>query len=46
VGLGWLVEHYGWNAAFAGLVGVAAVGLLFFALVWPAQAHGYAAAPA
>ncbi|HOX55704.1 MAG TPA: MFS transporter [Candidatus Paceibacterota bacterium] len=45
-GLGWLVEHHGWNAAFAGLVAVAAVGMLFFALVWPAKAHGYAAAPA
>ena len=45
-GLGWLVEHYGWNAAFAGLVGVAAVGMLFFALAWPAKADGYATAPA
>ncbi len=43
-GLGWLVEHYGWNAAFAGLVGVAALGTVFFALVWPAKAHGYAPA--
>ena len=43
-GLGTLVEHYGWNAGLAGLTGMAAMGILFFALAWPAKAHGYATA--
>jgi len=43
-GLGALVQHYGWNSALAGLVGVAALSALLFALVWPAKAHGYAVA--
>jgi OPA family glycerol-3-phosphate transporter-like MFS transporter/OPA family sugar phosphate sensor protein UhpC-like MFS transporter len=41
-GLGWLVERHGWNAGFAGLIAVAVVGTLLFALAWPAKAHGYA----
>ncbi len=41
-GLGTLVEHYGWNAGLAGLTGMAAMGILLFALAWPAKAHGYA----
>jgi phosphoglycerate transporter family protein len=41
-GLGWLVQHYGWNVGFAGLVIVAGVGALLFVLAWPAKAHGYA----
>ena len=44
-GLGALVQHYGWNMALAGLTGVAALGTLFFALVWPAKAHGYEPIP-
>jgi len=40
-GLGWVVQHYGWNAGFAGLVGCAAIGTLLFILAWPAKAHGY-----
>jgi sugar phosphate permease len=40
-GLGALVQHYGWNVAFAGLVIVAALGSLLFALAWRAKAHGY-----
>lgn len=40
-GLGWLVHHYGWNAAFAGLAGVAGLSALMFALAWSAKAHGY-----
>jgi sugar phosphate permease len=42
-GLGWLVQHHGWNAGFVGLVIVAGIGALLFALAWPARAHGYAA---
>jgi sugar phosphate permease len=41
-GLGALVQSYGWNVAFEGLIIVAALGSLLFALAWPAKAHGYA----
>jgi sugar phosphate permease len=41
-GLGKLVETNGWNAAFAGLMIIAAAGIVLFALAWPAKAHGYA----
>lgn len=40
-GLGALVQHYGWSVAFEGLIIVAALGSLLFALAWPAKAHGY-----
>jgi OPA family glycerol-3-phosphate transporter-like MFS transporter/OPA family sugar phosphate sensor protein UhpC-like MFS transporter len=40
-GLGYVVQHYGWNAGFAGLVGCAAIGTLLFIAAWPAGAHGY-----
>jgi sugar phosphate permease len=40
-GLGFLVDHYGWNAAFAGLVACAAAGTILFIIAWPAKAHGY-----
>jgi sugar phosphate permease len=40
-GLGALVQHYGWNIAFEGLIIVAALGSLLFALAWRAKAHGY-----
>jgi len=42
-GLGALVQHYGWSVAFEGLIIVAALGSLLFALAWPAKAHGYGA---
>jgi OPA family glycerol-3-phosphate transporter-like MFS transporter/OPA family sugar phosphate sensor protein UhpC-like MFS transporter len=41
-GLGVLVQHYGWNTGLAALTGMAALGVLLFALAWPAKAHGYA----
>jgi phosphoglycerate transporter family protein len=41
-GLGMLVERHGWGAGFTGLIIVAAVSTLLFALAWPAKAHGYA----
>jgi phosphoglycerate transporter family protein len=41
VGFGALVKHQGWNAGFAGLLGVAAIGTIVFILAWPAKAHGY-----
>jgi sugar phosphate permease len=40
-GLGFLVQHYGWNAAFGVLVGCAALGTMLFLIAWPAKAHGY-----
>jgi phosphoglycerate transporter family protein len=42
VGFGALVKHQGWNAGFAGLLGVAAIGTVLFLFAWPAKAHGYA----
>jgi sugar phosphate permease len=41
-GLGALVQHYGWDVAFEGLIIVAVFGSLLFALAWGAKAHGYA----
>ncbi|MES2705967.1 MAG: MFS transporter [Verrucomicrobiota bacterium] len=42
VGLGWLVQHHGWDAAFEALVIISGIGTLLFALSWKAKAHGYA----
>lgn len=41
-GVGWLVTHYDWNAAFM-LFGLSTVvGTMLFIMCWPAKAHGYA----
>jgi sugar phosphate permease len=40
-GLGALVDRYGWNAGFMGLIIAAAIGTLLFIAAWPAKAHGY-----
>jgi sugar phosphate permease len=40
-GLGALVQHRGWNAGFAGLVGCAVAGTILFIAAWPAKANGY-----
>jgi sugar phosphate permease len=40
-GLGTLVQHYGWDAGFASLIGIAVLGTLTFAAAWKAKAHGY-----
>ncbi len=40
-GMGFVVQHYGWNAGFAGLLGCAMIGTLLFIIAWPAKAHGY-----
>lgn len=42
VGLGWLVENHGWNAAFDAMILCSAIGTGLFALSWRARAHGYA----
>ncbi len=40
-GMGALVQHYGWNAGFAGLIIASAIGTLLFIAAWPAKTHGY-----
>jgi len=40
-GLGALVQRYGWDIGFEGLIIVAAIGTLLFIAAWPAKAHGY-----
>jgi len=42
VGLGWMVQHHGWDAAFGALLAMGALGTVMFILAWPAKAHGYA----
>jgi OPA family glycerol-3-phosphate transporter-like MFS transporter/OPA family sugar phosphate sensor protein UhpC-like MFS transporter len=47
VGLGYVVQHYGWSIGFGTLLAIGAIGLVMFILAWPAKAHGYqTAAPA
>jgi len=41
LGLGYLVQHYGWDIGFEVLLGCAVIGTLLFVAVWPAKAHGY-----
>jgi OPA family glycerol-3-phosphate transporter-like MFS transporter/OPA family sugar phosphate sensor protein UhpC-like MFS transporter len=41
VGVGWLVERYGWDAGFLLFVVAAAVGTCLFVFCWPARADGY-----
>jgi OPA family glycerol-3-phosphate transporter-like MFS transporter/OPA family sugar phosphate sensor protein UhpC-like MFS transporter len=45
-GLGALVEHFGWEAAFRWLALSAAIGCALFAAAWGAPAHGYSEAKA
>jgi len=40
-GLGALVQRYGWNAVFEGLIIAAAIGTVLFIAAWPAKANGY-----
>ena len=41
MGLGKLVETYGWDAGFIGMLIIAAIGTFVCALGWNAKAHGY-----
>ena len=41
-GLGTLVQHYGWDAAFQILLIAIVAGTVLFIAAWPAKAHGYA----
>jgi OPA family glycerol-3-phosphate transporter-like MFS transporter/OPA family sugar phosphate sensor protein UhpC-like MFS transporter len=45
VGLGYVVQHYGWSVGFATLLAIGALGTVMFILAWPAKAHGYDTAP-
>jgi sugar phosphate permease len=40
VGLGYLVDHYGWSSAFFGLILIAIVAVVLFAVSWAAPAVG------
>jgi OPA family glycerol-3-phosphate transporter-like MFS transporter/OPA family sugar phosphate sensor protein UhpC-like MFS transporter len=40
-GVGWLVQHRGWDAGFLMFIASALAGTLMFALCWPAKADGY-----
>ncbi len=40
-GLGALVQHYGWDAGFVGLITAPLPGRFLFILAWPAKANGY-----
>lgn len=40
-GLGALVQRYGWDAGFVGLIIATVIGTLLFIIAWPAKAHGY-----
>lgn len=41
-GMGKLVESYGWDAGFKGMIVVAIVGMVLCAFGWRAKPHGYA----
>ncbi len=40
-GLGWVADHYGWDAVFIGLIVVAIIGTILFIASWNAKADGY-----
>lgn len=41
VGVGWLAENYGWDAAFLAFVVCGSIAVLLFTFCWPARADGY-----
>ena len=40
-GMGFLVDHYGWDASFIFLIACSIICTLLFVFTWPAKAHGY-----
>ena len=38
---GALVQRYGWDVGFEGLIIVTVIGTILFIAAWPAKAHGY-----
>ena len=43
-GLGMFVQSYGWDSGFRAMLVLTALGVLLFAVAWPARSHGYAMA--
>ena len=41
VGLGALVDKFGWDAGFGCIIACSVIGTVLFILAWPAKAHGY-----
>lgn len=41
LGVGVLVDKFGWNYVFVGMIAVAVVGMVVFLLMWSAPADGY-----
>ena len=41
IGVGVLVQHYGWDAGFLLFFCCGGIGVLLFAICWGASAHGY-----
>ncbi len=41
LGVGVLVDHFGWNYVFQGMIAIAVIGMLVFMLMWSAPADGY-----
>ncbi len=41
LGVGVLVDHFGWNYVFLGMIAIAIVGMLVFTSMWGARANGY-----
>ena len=41
MGFGYVAEHYGWNAAYITIIGMALLGMFTLMLMWRAKAHGY-----
>jgi phosphoglycerate transporter family protein len=40
-GVGYVVQHYGWNVALTFLIAMGSLSAFMFILAWPAKAHGY-----
>lgn len=41
LGLGIMVDYFGWNYVFLGMIAVAVIGMLVFMLMWGAKSDGY-----
>ncbi|MDO4628040.1 MAG: MFS transporter [Planctomycetia bacterium] len=41
VGMGWVVQHFGWDIAYICMIGIAGVCVAVFMLVWNSSANGY-----
>ena len=41
LGVGVLVDHFGWNYVFVGMIAMAVIGMAIFLLMWGAKRDGY-----